>query len=88
MAKRLAMCRTAFYTGGALVKGGGDVNERRKWSIKTRHTRNIGARLPITMYLRLKAYADQTGMTMTEIVQMGLDQVLPQTKQRGGAGNV
>lgn len=56
------------------------MNERRKWSIKTRHTRNIGARLPITMYLRLKAYADQTGMTMTEIVQMGLDQVLPQTK--------
>lgn len=67
------------------------MNERRKWSIKTRHTRNIGARLPITMYLRLKAYADQTGMTMTEIVQMGLDQVLsqtPQTKQKGGVGNV
>lgn len=51
--------------------------EKRKWTIDTTYTRNIGARLPNGLYDRLKRYCRETGETITDMVIRGLDNELP-----------
>lgn len=40
----------------------------RTWSRTTSFTRSIGARLPLELYDRLKAYCDENGRSMTDVV--------------------
>ena len=50
--------------------------KRREWHAQTAYTRMVSARLPIELADRLKAYCDQHGATMTDVVQLAVSQYL------------
>ena len=50
--------------------------KRREWHAQTAYTRMVSARPPIELADRLKAYCDQHGATMTDVVQSAVSQYL------------
>ena len=57
----------------------------RTWSIQTKNTRNIGARLPNDFFERVKNFCDVHGLSITDLVRIALVHYRDEIEEGGQA---